>query len=274
MLYRENQVSGNCRIHALNAFFQKNHITPESFAEYARQFDAYLKKTYNTIVSSMDFDLVNSDQNNIVCYILKKESELYSTKYFALNYHLIYRGDVQKCMEMAEFFFVYNINHIWGVKKFQGKWYTLDSMAAISECDPNHLLQMNNLGFIVILPAIAVFNFEYYQLASNISIETDARKTHAKIVKYLLEKQQNKEVIGNIEISINVCIEFVERFYKKINLSAHKKNILSKMIKKYYTFLPIFTDGEYNNISLKVSFLPYIIYGILYLGPEIAKNFN
>ena len=69
-MYREQQVGGNCRIHALNAFFQKPQITEELFKKYAENFDELMNSLYHVQVKSIDFDLVNSDQNNVVCYIL------------------------------------------------------------------------------------------------------------------------------------------------------------------------------------------------------------
>ncbi len=269
MLYRENQVGGNCRIHALNAFFQEPRITPQLFQKYIIEFDSYSRYYYNTIINSADFDLVNSDQNNIVCFILKKEKPDLGTHYFALNYHFLHGQDVRSSINASEFFFVYNSGHIWGVKKYNDKWYTLDSLAAISECDISELLNRSNIGFIVALPARSIFRIEYANIVRNIELAASAKKTHENIVKFIIEKHTKKEILGNIETSINVCVDTMQRL-KIDSLSAHKKGILNKIVQKYYTFLPIFTNGEYNNLALKISFLPYIIYGIIYLSKEFS----
>jgi len=41
-------------------------------------------------------------------------------------------------------------------------------------------------------------------------------------------------------------------------------------VSKFAEFLPIFTAGNYNNLELKIMYLPYIIYGIKYITNEVV----
>ena len=81
-LFVEQQNGGLCRMHALNAFFGYAKINSNLFDKYCNEFDKENKK-YNLTTSCKEFDLINSNQSNIISYILKRHGIW--TQYFALN---------------------------------------------------------------------------------------------------------------------------------------------------------------------------------------------
>lgn len=271
-MYRESQVGGNCRIHSLNAFFQEPRITEAKFLEYSRIFENYMYEYYNVRSSPRDFDLINSDQNNIVCYIAKREDSNIATRYFALNYHFIEKSVVESSIAASTFFFVYTADHIWGVKlDSTGKWYTLDSLASISECNIHDLLHRQNIGFIVVLPIRQVFRAEYAEMVKTISPRMNSLQAYEDIVEYLIRMQNERRILGSIETNINVCIEIIDRLKDEFKAPQKKKDIARKVVRKYYDFLKVFTNGNYNNIELKIGNLPYTIYGIIQLAHYIIE---
>lgn len=270
-MYREDQVSGNCRIHALNAFFQSPRISESTFLEYISQFNEYSRRIYNMDANALEFDTVNSDQNNIVCYVVKREKPLYSTKYYSLNYHFQNKDEVRSSIELSSFVFVYNADHIWGIMK-EGEWFVLDSLAPISACNVEELLSRQNIGFIVVLPSKVVFAAEYSTLISEIDIECDPEVARVRIYEFIIDKHNKSEILGTVETNINICVEILESVLPSVPPS-HKK-IADKIVSKYYTFLPIFTKGNYMNMCLKLKYLPYIIYGLRHMHETIVMILN
>ncbi len=271
-MYREQQVGGNCRIHSLNAFFQEPRITESKFAEYSRLFEQYMYDLYNVRANPRDFDLVNSDQNNIVCYIAKREDPGIATRYFALNYHFFEKKKVEAAIRASNFFFMYTADHIWGVKQDGQAWYTLDSLSPITRCEIPDLLHRQNVGFIVVLPIRRVFRAEYDELTQIIDTRTTSLQAYNTIVGYLIKMHNEKEILGSIETNINVCIEIIDRLKDELRAPEKKKDIARKAVRKYYEFLKVFTNGNYNDIDLKIRHLPYTMYAISQLAPYITES--
>ena len=126
--YRESQIGDLCRMHALNAFFQKPQISQSAFAQYVRDYSQYWKvRGFEGVTSG--FDTAELDQSNLVMYILKLHG--YTTRHFASTEFK--STNVTRFVEenKSPFVFLYTADHIWGVNRYRGEWYILDSMRPI-----------------------------------------------------------------------------------------------------------------------------------------------
>jgi hypothetical protein len=82
-IFYEKQSGGLCRMHSLNGYFGMSKIAPYQFQLYIDDYDKEYKEKYNFDSSCVLFDIVASDQKNIVNFILKRHG-IYS-RYYALN---------------------------------------------------------------------------------------------------------------------------------------------------------------------------------------------
>jgi len=261
--YWEPQHNDQCRIHALNAFFGEHKITPELFSQYCSEYDADMTQRYNLSISCRDFDIVNSNQMNIVSWILKKHG-IWS-QYFAPNeLH-------NKIIELPNhsinnFVFIYNDGHIWGMKKIGDKVWNIDSLNSGPQLSNFSQLQhVNNIGFIFPVEITKEFYIQIEKLKTIVPQDTDEGAVAPfkppsidSIRKYLIELNKKKQILGNIEIPLNKAIDILE--YYKRPCDHIKFKPIHDLIEDYNYFLIKFTNGNYLNINLILEYLPNILY--------------
>lgn len=260
-IYYQPQSGGLCRMHALNAFFGEDRVSRSEFDAFQKRYDALNKRRFNITTSCKTFDIVSSNQNNIVSYILKHYGVY--TRYYALNQ--IRPAMIPEILKIpTDFIFVYNESHIYGARKKNGVWYTVNSMGGVRRTNITSLLRTKNLGFIVPVD----IETEYKK---NIDIIRNALgdTTEKSIEQFLVTQHELKKVLGDIEIPIGVCVDILDmKLCQK--LDAHDKKLvlerygrLYDIVKVYNHFISMFTDGRYNDIKLIKEYLPIIIFGLL-----------
>ena len=157
-IYFDRGGGGLCRMRALNAFFgnfvPRQVMDSAKFHQYIQKYDQYLKSKFNVQTSSAAFDLVNSDQTNLVSWVLREHGIF--AKYYSLNE--IYG----KPLPEYTFLFVYNSGHIWAVIK-KDKYYKIDN--GVSPFNYNSLWSTKNIGVIIPLP----LKKEYIRRINNIN---------------------------------------------------------------------------------------------------------
>jgi hypothetical protein len=276
-IYYESQDGILCRKHAINAYFGYEKITVSEFYGFQNNYDSIYKKKFNIDTSCKDFDVVSSDQKNLVSYILK-EFGVY-TKYYAINelYQQKNTKDINEIINILDgnFFFIYNESHIYGASQNNNIWYTVDSIGGINTMNINHLTSQKNIGFIVPTD----HKKEFYK---NISMLKYIIGDH-NIQDFLIQKNKDKLILDNLEIPLSICIDILEyQMYQKIqtyqnsdimrgttkeNIQKNKKENknmkcfepIYHIIIKYKEFLTKFTKGRYNDITLILEYLPTII---------------
>ena len=263
-IYYESQDGILCRKHAINAYFGYEKITVPEFYVFQDNYDSIYKKKFNIDTSCKDFDVVSSDQKNLVSYILK-EFGVY-TKYYTINE--LYKQDINEIINILDgnFFFIYNESHIYGASQNNNNWYTVDSIGGINNININHLTSQKNIGFIVPID----HKKEFYK---NISMLKYIIGAH-NIQDFLIQKNKDKLILDNLEIPLSICIDILEyQMNQKIQMNqriqTHKNNKENKNMKcfepiyniiiKYKEFLTKFTKGRYNDITLILEYLPTII---------------
>ena len=202
-IYYEKQLGGLCRMHSLNAFFGKAKISPSTFQDWIRLYDLYLKKRFNVNTSSASYDLVNSDQTNLVSFVLKKYK--IHVRYYALN--SVYGKRLDPEIYKANFIFVYNFGHIWGIRKKNRKYYKVDSMSGVSPFGINHITSIKNIGLMVPVSLRSEWNLKVSLIRNILSQNGIHNKQQlAKYLRMLREKKRNIRKYRNSTGCCNVYI--------------------------------------------------------------------
>jgi hypothetical protein len=245
-IFYESQSGGLCRLHSLNAFFGQSKISPESFQEYIIVYDKYLKERFNVDTSSASFDLINSDQTNIVSFILKQFKT--HVRYYALN--TLYGKSIDAEIESADFIFIYNACHIWGIRKKNGQHYSVDSMGGVRPFNIGSLRDMRDIGLLV--PVSLKDEWDKKVNMIDDILDKESIKNRHQLCLYLKKLHDEKKILVGVAMSIletNMvpCPEF-----KRIQ----------DLVNKYNSFITIFTRGNYSNLKLILDNIPDIIFGL------------
>lgn len=250
--YWEPQEGGLCRMHALNAFFGKREIDPEQFKAYCSEYDEYATNRYKTNVSSSDFDVINSDQMNVISWILKKKGIW--TQYYALNE--LYGKQIKFPQHnIGAFVFVYNSDHIWGIKCINDKTYCIDSLSSGPIlCDLESLQHVRNIGLIFPVEMIQEYHIQIKKLQNIIPHDIDQIRT------YLIKLHNNNEILGDIEIPLNKAIDILEWHGTYNKLNDEKYRPIRILINDYNKFLSQFVNGRYLDLDFIQQYLPDILY--------------
>lgn len=256
-IFFQQQIGGLCKLHSINGYFGKDYISISEYNLIQKEYDNIYKQKFNFITSCSDFDMLASDQKNIISFILKKYN-IY-TRYYSINE--IYENDVNEYIInilSGDYFFIYNESHIWGCRLYNDKWYYVDSLRGVNVININKVLFEKNIGFIIPVDIHVEFN-RNIKILKNI-IEPNKEK----IIEYLIRSNKEKKILGDIEIPLGICMDIFET-----NLLKKKHNefeIISKVVKKYNCFINKFTKGNYNNIQLILDFLPDILIQLVELS--------
>lgn len=255
-IFYEQQSGGLCRMHSLNAFFGYAKITPSAFQKYIDVYDTYLKERFNITTSSSSFDLVNSDQTNLVSFILKKHR--IHARYYALN--TIHGKSLDMEIINAPFVFVYNANHIWGVRLKEGKHYKVDSMGGVHSFNIQSLRWSRDIGLLVPVPLKYEWNKKVNEL--NRILDANNVKTKMQLIQYVKKLHNEKKILGDLEIPLGVAISILETNMREPSVEFSK---ITELIHRYNSFISVFTDGNYNKIGLIIKHIPDIIFGVVEL---------
>lgn len=253
-MYCETQSGILCRKHAINAYFGFEKITEAQFYKFQNDYDALYRNKFNVYLSCKDFDIVSSDQNNLVSYILK-QNKIY-TRYFALN-ELINGFDFN--ILDGDFFFIYNESHIYGARKQNELWYTINSIGGVAPVNINNIIHQKNIGFIVPTNHVK----EFYRNLEIIKNIFNKPYTIMQIKSYLIEKNKDKLILGDLEVPLAICIDILEFQieFKKDNIF----NPIEEIINNYTEFIIMFTNKRYLDIELILKYLPDIILKLILL---------
>lgn len=251
-IYWQQQSGGLCRMHSLNAYFGKEMISLHDFNKFQMAYDAEYRSKFNLTAdtSCKNFDIVMSDQNNIITYILK-HYKVY-TRYYALNQLALSSIDQPILQDLVgDFFFIYDENHIYGARRTNTIWHSVNSIGGVSVLNINSIFKSKNLGFIIPVDIQREF-YRNLKIIKTILPNFDADD----IKSYLIKQHQEKTVLGELEIPLGICMDIMET-----NLTGKDNTFapIANIIKTYNAFLREFTNGRYNDIDLIINYLPEIL---------------
>jgi|SaaInlV_165m_DNA_1040744.scaffolds.fasta_scaffold12475_2 hypothetical protein len=216
-IYWESQSGGLCRKHSLNAYFEGPKISENDFPELCKEYDKYIYDKYNVEIHTESNDCMFANDMGIISYLVKKYNHTYCF-HFPINYIdytvKIYNIDnFLSWINDTDFFFVYNHNHIWGIKKHQNQWYKVDSLSGVNPINVSGIVNEKNIGLIV--PR------KYSTYTSDLNRVLDSiRKYIIKngtepsslngIIKVVKSNIQKNELLGDMETLYAMSIDIIE----------------------------------------------------------------
>lgn len=259
-IFYESQSSHLCRLHALNGYFGKSKISPQQFIQYQKEYDDEYKKKFNFQTSCAAFDIVSSDQKNIVSFILKKH-RVY-TRYYSLNqlYGKNINDYIIKILE-GDWFFIYNEYHIYGIRRKDNRWFRVDSMGGVRTININSVNQ-KNIGFIVPVNIKKEFYLNLVLMKNILGGGTVDDITADGITEYLIQKNKENSILGHLEIPLGICMDILETnlLQKNPRHNLSDFNPIQEQVENYQRFISQFTNGKYTDIVLILKYLPDIIF--------------
>ena len=187
-IYYQIQSGGLCRLHALNNFFGYEKLSQSQFNIIQKKYDVEYTVKFNIDVSCKKFDIVASDQKNVVNYFLKQIG-IY-TRYYSINQ--LYLSSSNEIINnlYGDYFFGYNDSHIWGYRRIIDKWFKVDSIGGVSQYDINKLATEKNIGLIVPVRIKQEFNRNLKLIQCELG--DSAQWTILNIRNFLIQKHKSK----------------------------------------------------------------------------------
>ena len=173
----------------------------------------------------------------------------------------IYGKSLDPEVEQAEFVFVYNAGHIWGIRKKNGIHYKVDSMGGVQPFNINSLSGMRDIGLLVPVPLKYEWNKKVNVINSILDREGIKNKQHLSM--YLTRLHKENKVLDGLEIPLGVAISIMETNIVYPPSPIFKQ--ISNLINKYNSFLSVFTNGNYNKLDLILANVPDIIFDLMVL---------
>jgi hypothetical protein len=247
-------------MHSINAYFGSARITPQAFANHIIKYDTYLNTRFNITTSCATFDLMNSDQSNLVTHILKQYG--IHCRYYALN--TIYKKKIDPTILTAEFIFVYNQGHIWGIRLVNGKHHKVDSIGGVSPFNIHSLPNIKNIGIILpIQNNRTEFKLQLIKMHNILLTQQCPGQSFSALTRsYTTRMRQTKDNLGDLEIPLGVAIAILET-QLKTRRNARGFEPIVALIERYDAFIRQFTRAQYLNLDLIHRYVPGIVEGLM-----------
>lgn len=257
-IFWERQLGGLCRMHSLNAYFGKSLITPQIFNKYIAIYNEFLSKRFNVKINCKEFDLVNSDQTNLVSYIMKRHGV--HLRYYALN--TLFNKPIDDEIHNAKFFFMYNFGHIWFIKKHNNTHYKVDSLSGVTLFNLSSLNRVKEIGIMVPVDLHKEFIIQLNKL--HVILKANNILTKLDTIRYLTMLRKQKQILGDIEIPLGVAISILEtRLWQKKDKTEFVR--VEVLINNYNEFLQQFTNKNYSNLALILRYVPDVLFELINL---------
>lgn len=265
-IYYERQRGGLCRLHAINAFFGEAIISEKEFWDYSSEMDEYVMGKYHGESHCLSFDSVSSDHTLLVTYILKKFG--WCSRYLHLNAHhdRVNKGVYGSLKDnlgdlKGDFFFVYNADHIWGVRRKDNVWYNVDSISGVRPLYLNSLEGALNIGFIIPVDEKVEFYKHVTCIQKVIMGAVGEFYTLKNIEEYITDINARRLILGELEVPINVAVGILDA---KLEFDYGGGDVgefgpIRKLVDDYFEFLSQFTPSRYHDLLLKLEYIPKII---------------
>lgn len=243
-IYWERQRGGLCRLHSINAYFGKPVYSTDDFWNAADEFDKIQNDRFATTTSCRKFDLVNSDQRNLISYILSKHG-IYA-RYVAINNH---KDQIDDAITSTSFF-VYDEGHIWIMSKWYGKWYKIDSVGGVGLRNPESLRREKNVGMII--PIHDKYN-EFMRLSKKMY-----DLTKPDVEQFLRKQHAAKNIMGDLEIILGAIMEILHVQMGQRDGFEHIKQLLID----YDLFIKQLCTGRYNDLEFLLKHVISIVFSV------------
>lgn len=279
-IFYEHQQGGLCRLHSINGFFGESKVSTKQFNEFSKKMDKYIGDKFHEESHCLKFDSVSSDHNILVSFILKHYG-VYS-RYLHMNSLFQNPKQLQKNLDdlKGNYFFVFNAGHIWGVRRFNNKWYKVDSLNGVHSFQVNTLVNLRDISFLFpVVPKDEFYrNIETIQSILRRDIADLETNTLDKIKTYLAEINDKQLILGDLEVPLGVAMDILDVIYGKTgdylekgpetDFRKEQFKPIEKIIRQYDEFLFQFTPSKYHDKDLKVGYLAGVLCVLMNLGKQ------
>jgi hypothetical protein len=225
-----------CRLDALNAYFAHlarvggpkiPRMTGSDFERAIQQYDRYLRVRFNVTTSAAAFDLVNSDQTNLVSWVLR--CHRIHTRYYALG--------AQPDTTGADFIFIYNSGHIWGTPHKGPRPAT------------------RNEG--VIVPVRDLIQ-EWRRTMQQVRTLAAREQIHdaPTAVAWIRRLHAKKQILGDLEVPVGVAFSILETARRRP--PDPRFGAINELVVRYARFIQQLTRGRYLDLPLLEQFAPIL----------------
>jgi len=127
-MFHQKQFRNYCRCHAINNFLGYSAISYQEFDKACDEFD---KKNEMPLISKSNYYFYNNGGNdNIFGYIFNKLNFECKLTTF-LNYNNVSVELTKINMKENKGFIIFNNHHTWCIRKYNNKYYLIDSLSWI-----------------------------------------------------------------------------------------------------------------------------------------------
>lgn len=158
-IYWERQVGNNCRIHSLNAFFERNMIIEDNFINLCKEYDELVPG-----LESIKMDGF-AESRSIISYIIDKFTNKYvqlipinmrnihhkNRQQWGYDRYIKYLGKEGGILNYFEF----NKDHIWINRFINNEWYKIDSLSGITKINKQRSFGEN--GYLLVFEKSLIF---------------------------------------------------------------------------------------------------------------------
>jgi hypothetical protein len=120
-------------------------------------------------------------------------------------------------------------------------------------------INQKNMGYIFIVD----IKKEFYRNLKIIKKILDDTSSPEEIKNYLVQKNSEKKILGELEIPLGICMDILET---QLFNQTRDFNPITTQVKSYNEFICQFTNGKYNDIELILKYLPDILYNLTQLS--------
>lgn len=232
-IYWEKQEGNLCRKHSINAYFGCSKIETSNFNEYCNEYNKYILEKYNIKINILDNDYVLSNDIGIIPFILKKYENLFCF-HLPINQinesiNLMNLKSFNYLSDTSDFIFVYNHDHIWGIKKINNNWKKIDSLSGISDININSLKNEKNIGFIIPRNK-GTWENDYNHIIESIKIyikKFNKNPNKLKDIRYCVtELWDNKQMLSYFEPLSGILIDIISTIDPDHGIIPIYKNFL------------------------------------------------
>ena len=267
-VYYENQRGNLCRKHSINAYFGYEQISEDQFTNYCKEYDEYMKEHYNYETDTLNNDYILSTRNNIIYYIIKKESRNIGEKYpyclyvpinYLNKYLEMFRITLEELVYDSNDIFIFNADHVWLLKKIKGYWYSINSLNGVtSNFKLSSLLSMEKIGLIIARKGSSILiDYDryknrltqyFYELNPILKMKSYLEDTDIKEIIDKLYKED--KLIGELEIFLGVIYEIYLSLVDNYSHYISLMNIKEKRKLLEYNFNLLMTSGGLGELKL------------------------
>ena len=255
--YWESQRGGLCRMHALNMYLGGPVYNEQTFAVAINEYDAYMRDRFGVETSAAAFDLVGSDQMNLVSWLLRKRRIV--VRYIAIG-HSLTTNDTTAAEE-APGIFIYNQGHIWCARRVGGVWWLLDSLSRPQQIGAAPPLgwDRGGQGYMIVVDAHKEWTRNCELVERALESEGFNARDANDVGRWAARLNAAKRILGSAEVPLGCAVGILETFSTADAAARARYAPIVSLVARYNEFIRMFVRGRYGDLRLVLQYVPGIV---------------